>query len=102
MSRSAENDRLRTTFKGGTLFISEGVWALGLLAADQILKAVKSFGDFSREDDPRGEHDFGRFEVAGQKLVWKIECELDAAEHGRTGYPGAIKRALLIMLEEEH
>jgi hypothetical protein len=35
--------------------------------------AVRSFSEFSKDNDPHNEHDFGAFELQGQKVFWKID-----------------------------
>lgn len=101
LGRSADNDRLRMTFEGGRIFLTEGVWALGLSMVDQVLAAVRAFDDFTIEDDPRGEHGCGHFEIAGTRFVWRIadeteiECE-DAIDQNVS------TRVLAIMLAEEY
>ena len=45
-----------------------GVWAaVGLDAREA------RFDDFDADNDPRDEHDFGSFELEGEKLFWKID-----------------------------
>jgi Protein of unknown function (DUF3768) len=34
---------------------------------------VQRFTSFNADNDPHGEHDFGSFEVAGEKFFWKID-----------------------------
>jgi hypothetical protein len=34
---------------------------------------VETFGSFTPDNDPHGEHDFGAFEHAGHKIFWKID-----------------------------
>ena len=38
----------------------------------EALKKAATFDDFSEENDPHGEHDFGSFELCGRKFFWKI------------------------------
>jgi hypothetical protein len=35
------------------------------------LLKVKAFNDFTKDNDPYGEHDFGHFEIAGDTFYWK-------------------------------
>ena len=32
-----------------------------------------TFTDFTKDNDPHREHDFGAFDVDGQRLFWKID-----------------------------
>jgi Protein of unknown function (DUF3768) len=74
MSRVRElNDALRTTFEGGRVLITAGVGALSPILACEALQKVRTFNDFTPDNDPYGEHDFGGFELAGRKFLWKID-----------------------------
>src|SRR5262249_20996885 len=46
---------------------------LPLIVKADALMRVQTFSDFNPDNDPHGEHDFGSFEVAGQKFFWKID-----------------------------
>ena len=46
---------------------------------------VQTFADFSEDNDPHGEHDFGSFEFAGEKCLWKINYYHPSMEAGSTG-----------------
>ena len=35
--------------------------------------AVQSFSNFTKDNDPHGEHDFGSFEIEGETYFWKID-----------------------------
>lgn len=37
------------------------------------MRAVQSYSTFTPENDPHGEHDFGSFEIAGERFFWKID-----------------------------
>lgn len=69
------NDRLRVEGKGnGTVLVTLGVQALGEVAVAEIVAAVRRFNDFSSENDPWGEHDFGALTVDGEAIFFKIDC----------------------------
>jgi hypothetical protein len=53
--------------------ITEGVLGLGTEKAVRAIEEVKAFETFTSDNDPYGEHDFGAFDVAGQRLFWKID-----------------------------
>jgi Protein of unknown function (DUF3768) len=38
-----------------------------------VLRRVRTYVDFTPENDPYGEHDSGSFELAGHKFLWKID-----------------------------
>jgi Protein of unknown function (DUF3768) len=55
-------------------------------------------------NDPHGEHDFGHFEIAGQKFFWKIDYYDAAMEFGSEdpADPTKTTRVLTIMLASEY
>ena len=57
----------------GKTFMTSGMSALGPLFVARALSAVAAFDTFSADNDPYGEHDFGSFELDGEKLFWKID-----------------------------
>lgn len=67
------NDNFRTTFLGGRVVMTQGVNELPLDVKARVLLMVQRFDDFTRDNDPYGEHDFGYFEVAGETFYWKID-----------------------------
>jgi len=38
-----------------------------------VLLEGQTFANFNADNDPRGEHDFGSFRLAGQNFFWKID-----------------------------
>jgi len=67
------NDGLRRTFARGKVLMTAGVAALPEDAAAQILERVRHFDEFTADNDPRGQHDFGSFELAGVTYFFKID-----------------------------
>lgn len=57
----------------GTVLMTSGIIALGEIAMMAIVIAVREFDAFSPENDPHGEHDFGAFELNGERIFWKID-----------------------------
>jgi len=101
------NDQFRkdpTRF--GRAVVTRGVNEFGPDFVLLATRAVASFMDFTKDNDPYGEHDFGSFEQGGKKLFWKI----DAYEKGSNYTAGAetpenaqmTDRVLTIMLAEEY
>ncbi len=67
------NDRFRTTGVGnGSILITNGIKDGGESFMRAVLDAVQSYADFNDDNDPWGEHDFGSFEVEGEKIFWKF------------------------------
>ena len=69
----ALNDRLRRDLVGGRIFMTPGVQGLGDKVVSQVLLEIMAFDDFTPDNDPYGEHDFGRLKIAGQTILWKID-----------------------------
>jgi len=65
---------------------------------------VAEFTEFTRDNDPHGEHDFGSFHLAGHHVFWKIDYYDERMESGSEdpANPGKTTRVLTIMLAEEY
>jgi hypothetical protein len=104
-SRIAElNDAFRKSFLGGTVILTPGFLALAEEAQQAALIQVRAFNDFSEDNDPYGEHDFGSFRSDGKKFFWKIDY-YDLAMVYRSedpANPAITKRVLTVMLAEEY
>ena len=100
----ALNDSLRTTFMGGRVLMTAGVQALPDEVRSKALSAVREFRGFNEGNDPHGEHDFGAFELSGQRFFWKIDY-YDKSECFGSEDPADLERTsrvLTIMLAEEY
>jgi hypothetical protein len=100
------NNALRKTLdlNLGRVLVTSGVSELGREKQPHILKAVQDFASFDSGNDPHGEHDFGSFEVAGDKFFWKIEYYDPTLEFGSDdpADPSKTTRVLTLMLAEEY
>src|SRR5438552_2513804 len=67
------NDALRQTFSGGKVLMTAGVAELPIVVRTNVLLKVAAFDEFTGDNDPQKEHDFGAFEVAGDRFFWKID-----------------------------
>ena len=99
------NDRFRTGAGGaGQVLITAGIEGLGPDKARAVYEAVQRFDDFTADNDPYGEHDFGAFDLDGRKIFWKIDTydlsmtmmSPDPAD------PAVTRRVLTIMLASEY
>ena len=98
------NDNFRSTFIGGTVVFTRGVSELPLDVKAKALLMVKTFEDFTRDNDPYGEHDFGYFEIVDETFYWKIdyydgECQFGSEDPAD---PEKTTRVLTIMLAAEY
>ena len=98
------NDAFRTTMTGGKVLITAGVDALPSDVKAMVIRKVATFSDFSADDDPHGEHDFGSFELEGRKFFWKIDYYDSTMTFGSDDPADASKttRLLTIMLATEY
>ena len=98
------NDAFRNSLIGGQVMLTGGVRSLRPQAISNILTAVRQFADFSADNDPFGEHDFGSFSHAGQKIFWKIDYYDLSLTYGSPdpADPLVTKRVLTIMLAAEY
>lgn len=100
------NDAFRTTFdlRHGRVMLTAGVAELPSDVQAMVIRKVATFSDFSPDNDPHKEHDFGSLELAGRRLFWKIDyydrqmecCSQDPADPEKT------LRVMTIMLAEEY
>lgn len=76
------NDQLRRLQGSGKVLF------VGSLAEDddeqrgKVLQAVAKFEAFNEGDDPYGEHDFGAFDLDGERYMFKIEYYDPSMESG--------------------
>ena len=99
------NDKFRKNLvTGGRTYMTAGVNAKGAEFVSKTLAKVIAFDDFNADNDPHGEHDFGSFELEGEKIFWKIDYFDLAAEFGSEDPtdPKKTLRVLTVMLAEEY
>ena len=92
------NDEYRKARQG--FMLTRGVSALPDIA--KVLSTVQDFNEFSEDNDPYGEHDFGSFEVFGEKLFWKIDYYDSALESWANPLSSECCRVLTVMLADEY
>ena len=65
---------------------------------------VIAFDAFTADNDPHGEHNFGAFDYAGERIFWKIDYYDEALEFGLEdpADPARTTRVLTIMLALEY
>ena len=67
------NDDFRRTFVGGMVVVTAGVEALPLDQRNSLLAKVGAFDNFTEDNDPHREHDFGVVEDGDVRCFWKID-----------------------------
>ncbi|TGY88222.1 DUF3768 domain-containing protein [Marinicauda algicola] len=81
-----------------------GVEALGLAFINQAIVKMRQFDRFTEDNDPHGEHDFGSFELEGERLFWKIDYYDTTLEKASPdpANPSLTTRVLTLMLASEY
>ena len=106
----ALNDEFRThpfigaRLAANELVITRGVADHGNDFIDRAVTAVRRFSDFTEDNDPYGEHDFGSFDLDAVKLFWKIDYYDRKLEYGSPdpADPAVTRRVLTILLADEY
>ncbi|MEJ8560025.1 DUF3768 domain-containing protein [Yoonia sp. GPGPB17] len=101
----ALNDRFRKTGLGnGSIMVTQGVQEQGAEFVVAAVCAVRLFNEFSEDNDPWGEHDFGAIELQGQKVFWKIDYYDRSLTQGseNPANDALTHRVLTIMLASEY
>lgn len=98
------NDAFRRSGRGGQVLKTQGIDALPINDQSEIFQKIKSFNDFSKGNDPYGEHDFGAVEHDDNKVFWKIDYYAPDMEHlsEDASDPDKTRRVMTIMLANEY
>ncbi|HEU5379949.1 MAG TPA: DUF3768 domain-containing protein [Ktedonobacteraceae bacterium] len=92
------NDEFRRSGQG--VVVTRGVQALPQMHG--LLLAVREYTNFSEENDPYGEHDFGSFSWSGEDLFWKIDYYDQKLEWGEDPLSPKCRRVMTILLASEY
>lgn len=100
----AHNDNARRFARAGVMYVTAGVIALGKERFAQVLRAVREFDEFTRDNDPYDEHDMGLIDVVSQRVLWKIDYYDLERRYGSPdpSDPNVTTRVLTIMLASEY
>lgn len=99
------NDAFRATFLFGKVLITPGINDLEQSVRGGVIEKVMTFDDFTADNDPYGEHDFGAFDHPGVgKIFWKIDYYDPSMTCGSEDPADVHKtcRVLTIMRAEEY
>jgi hypothetical protein len=99
------NDLCRTAMGvAGKLVQTAGINALSPADQSAIREKVEKFADFTPDNDPHGERDFGAFVHNSERIFWKIDYYDRTLTQGSEdpSDPGATVRVLTIMLASEY
>lgn len=108
-----QNDRFRNTWGAdhsvlGQIVFTRGVADLSPVAKAIIMQRVQHFSEFTKDNDPYGDHTFGafEFEIAGNSysIFWKIDL-YDTAYNMGSENPSDVsvtRRVLTILHASEY
>ena len=88
----------------GSVVLTAGVQALGQESLQALAAKVAAYDDFTEDNDPHQEHDFGSLEFEGEKVFWKIDYfdrKLKMHSPDKAD-PNLTHRVLTIMLASEY
>ena len=100
----ALNDSARRFLSDGRVFFTRGIAALPEADQAAIFDRVRNFDDFTPDNDPYGEHDFGAFDHGGERIFWKIDYYDRQERYGSPdpADPSVTRRILTVMLADEY
>ena len=98
------NDDLRQKGQDGRVLMTQGIQALPQEVIQKVIDSVKAFDDFTPDNDPHGEHDFGSVRIGENAIFWKIDYYDRSMEAGSPdpADPEVTTRVLTIMLADEY
>src|SRR5436305_13924822 len=98
------NDAFRSTFSGGKVVMTNSVCELPDCVRANALMKVATFSEFTTENDPYEEHDFGFFKLVGRTFYWKIDSYDELFEFSSVdpADPEKTTRVLTLMLAEDY
>jgi hypothetical protein len=98
------NDLCRTAMGlAGKVYQTRDVTALAPDDQSAIREKVETFKDFTPDNDPYGERDFGAFDHNGKKIFWKIDYYTTLTKGSEDpSDPKQTVRVLTIMLASEY
>jgi len=100
----ALNDAFRSSLIGGRVMVTRAVAALGTEAQREILATLRRYDEFDADNDPYGEHDFGRITVQGHEILFKIDYyDQSLTLHSPDpSDPAITHRVMTVMLAEDY
>ncbi len=113
-SQSDEIRELNDKFRKGEDVSIPGkiVFTSGLLylleendkATEDIVSLVRDFDEFTEDNDPHKEHDFGSFDFCGAKIFWKFDYYDPDISYGSSDASDITKtfRMLTVFLASEY
>ncbi|KRQ01280.1 hypothetical protein AOQ73_18165 [Bradyrhizobium pachyrhizi] len=102
--RSLNDGFRRNLIIGGTVLLTPGVTGLEPDRMAELLDAVRKFDNFTRDNDPYGERDFGAVDLNAVRYFWKIDYyDLAKTAHSPDPADAAVtERVMTIMRADEY
>lgn len=91
------NDEFR---KVNTMTLTKGIFELHDVFG--LVKAVRQYDSFNEDNDPYGEHDFGKLVWENQTIFWKIDYYDPSFRIWCDPLHPECERVLTVMLAEEY
>ena len=98
MDVASKND----AFRRSGVEVTMTVGAQNLPDPEGLLAAVRDDNSFTENNDPYGEHDFGRLDWHGSKVYWKIDYYDRELRAWADPASKDCQRILTVMLAEEY
>lgn len=100
----ALNDQFRKTLRGGHVFMTPGIAALGEETVGRLLATISLFDDFCEANDPYRERDFGAFDFDQRRVFFKIDYydKSLTAHSPNPADPEVTQRVITVMLADEY
>ena len=98
------NDNFRQTFTGGRVILTAGINSKSQDDIAKILSEVRQFNNFTKANDPYGEHDFGSFDYKGETIYFKIDYYDKDYQYlsENPSNPAITNRVMTVMLASEY
>ena len=100
------NDALRENGLSslGRWVTTPGILGKGEEFAAAAFDAVRAFDQFTKDNDPYGEHDYGSFDLQGTRVMWKIDYYDPTLAYGsdNPADPRVTCRVLTVCLASEY
>ena len=98
------NDTFRKTGEGGETYLTRGIAELEAPMRATVLDVVRTFDDWSDDNDPWQQHDCAMFEVDSMRIMFKIDYyDLDKEWGSADPADSAVTtRVLTVMLADEY
>lgn len=98
------NDNLRKHLIGGRVMLTAGINAKSKDDIAKILSEVRQFNNFTPDNDPYNEHDFGSFDYKGETIYFKIDYYDKNYQYlsEDPANPNLTNRVMTVMLASEY